>query len=385
MTWCRSRLPMRRRFLPRLVLLALVASAGILVDFTTHGEAAPRPARVLAVVQSLLGPTLEPLDARTLRPVSGGWSLPLGWSFSGGTKGPVALSPSGSRVAATTGLSGDGVVVVDVASGRVLWRYNGLGDTLGLYWLGGERLKVPGGAVLMAVTFDCASLGCGDEFTIVGQGDSVDFNDDDPVGALPEGVVMSFASAKVIIVYGQVDEEIGLKQMPLAAPHRLVVDVAHDRLFQISSAGIVAEVDHVATRPTVTYHRVELNGQPFQAVWAGAGKIALWGKDGLGTIDTRTWKTHAIAPGVTDVVATPFGLATWTNDPNDGLTVYRPDGSLRLGMGLEGKRVKAVYRAGEYLYVDANARHSVNLRTGTVTGPLRSNATIVEPEMVPLP
>src|SRR6516165_5782484 len=171
------------RLVLSLVLLATSAWAGILGAFTAHGEAAPRPARVLAVVQSSLGPTLKPLDARTLRPVSGGWSLPLGWSISGGTSGPVAFSPLGSRVAATTGLSADGVVVVDVASGRVLWRYNGLGDTLGLYWLGGERLKVPGGAVLMAVTFDCVSLGCGDEFTIVGQGMSVDYANDDLVGA----------------------------------------------------------------------------------------------------------------------------------------------------------------------------------------------------------
>jgi len=75
------------------------------------------------------------------------------------------------------------------------------------------------------------------------------------------------------------------------------------------------QIDHVANRWRISYHAVALNGQPFEATWAGAGKIALWGADGLGMIDTRSWTTQAVASGVTHAVATPLGLAAWGTDP----------------------------------------------------------------------
>jgi hypothetical protein len=79
------------------------------------------------------------------------------------------------------------------------------------------------------------------------------------------------------------------------------------------------------------------------------------GEDGLGTIDTRTWKTQAVARDVTDVVATPFGVAAWNKNSASGLTVYRPDGK-KLFHVLAGKRVSTALAVGEYLYADADAR-----------------------------
>jgi len=108
---------------------------------------------------------------------------------------------------------------------------------------------------------------------------------------------------------GNQDFAIDLPEMPKSAPFAVVADVARDRLFAISSAGLVAEIDHVAKTPSISYHSVDLNGQPFNATWAGYGKIALWGEDGLGMIDTRSWTTQAVAPNVTGAVATPLGLA----------------------------------------------------------------------------
>ena len=169
-----------------------------------------------------------------------------------------------------------------------------------------------------------------------------------------------------------------------ATPFRLVADVAHHRLFDVAATGTVAEIDNVGHRPHITYHTVGLNGRPFTAAWAGSGRIALWGQDGLGTIDTRTWTTHPIAGGVTGAVTTRYGIAAWTANPADGLTVYRPDGSPRLHV-LAGKAIRSAQAVGPYLYATVKARYSVDLRTGKVTGPLHTNATIIPPTLTLIP
>jgi hypothetical protein len=163
--------------------------------------------------------------------------------------------------------------------------------------------------------------------------------------------------------------------MPADAPFAVVGDVARSRVFAISSAGLVAEIDRVNElnpSPRVRYHSVDLNGRPFHAAWAGDGRIAVWGEDGLGTIDTRTWTTHAITGPVAGAITTPFGIAAWTDNPADGLTVYRPDGGQRLRV-LAGKRIKTASALGGYLYADTvgHARYSINFRTGKVTRTLR--------------
>src|SRR5262249_11130062 len=137
-------------------------------------------------------------------------------------------------------------------------------------------------------------------------------------------------------------------------------------------------------KPSISYHTVDLNGQAFTATWAGGGKVALWGNDGLGTIDTRRWTTKAVAPNVTGAVATPLGLAAWTANRADGLTVYRTDGSPRLHV-LAGKPITSVTTLGNYLYVTADGEYSVDLRSGKVYGPVAPRVVIVTPSFVPNP
>src|SRR5262249_46854417 len=368
------------------LLLPPAASPGVVRVRATQSDAAPQLPRVVAVVPSGTGWKLEPLDGRTLGPIPGAWSRAVRRGAS------VALSPSGSRVAVVG--QQYRVFIASTTTGRTLRNYREpVLDDIGFYWLGDANGNDSRGEpVIVAEGFDCSSGGCGPEVAVVGSGLADGFGMDFVVGAfMPEGLVFASDPTEVS-VYGSECPAgqsscgtyftIPLSKMPKEGPFGIVGDVAHDRVFELSSAGLVAEVDHIlARKPTVIYHRTELNGQPFQAIWAGAGKIALWGKDGLGTIDTRTWKTHAIAPGVTAAVATPYGIAAWTADPADGLTVYRPDGTLRFRV-LAGKTIKSVKAVGDYLYADADARYSLNLRTGRVLGPLRSSATIIEPDLV---
>jgi len=177
------------------------------------------------------------------------------------------------------------------------------------------------------------------------------------------------------------ETEITLSKMPPGAPFQVVADVAHGKVYVVSSAGLVATV--AGTK--VVYHRVPLNGKPFDAAWTGSGRIALWGEDGLGTIDTRTWKTSAIAPGVTGALATPYGIAAWTKAP-DGLGVYEADGTRRFQL-LQGRQITAATAVGTTLYADTTAktRYSVDLRSGKTTGPLPTSARIVTPSYVVIP
>jgi hypothetical protein len=298
---------------------------------------------------------------------------------------PAAVSPSGARVAIG---AGDTVLVLDTATGRIARKYHeeGAGD-LSLYWLGGDGTVGSAPELLLGVGFSCFSLGCGNEYTVIGSESSVGFDGYPEMEApLKGGLVFAFKPA-FVHGYGNDDIEIELTRMPRDAPFDVVSDVARDRAFAISSGGLVAEIQplfDVTRRPRTRYHRVDLNGRTFEAAWAGGGKIALWGEDGLGTIDTRTWKTRSVARDVTDAVATPLGLAAWNKNSADGLTVYRPDGKARF-RGLVGKRVSIAFAVGDYLYPDAdNARYSIDLRTGQVVGPLR-RARIIVPDLVSIP
>ena len=270
-------------------------------------------------------------------------------------------------------------MVLETATGRVVRTYGKWAKGgKRLYWLGGEGTERD--PEVLVAEIDCASRTiCGGQpFNIIdrrdpGSRESVFWGF--PTTALREGLVIqawqdrpSRGEPKRLLIYGPEfhqggDTKIPLPRMLPSAPFRVVADVAHSRLFAISSAGLVAEIDRIGDprrRERVRYHRVELNGRSFDAAWAGAGKLALWGNDGLGTIDTRTWKTHHIAPGVVGAVATPFGIAAW-GDPADGLTVYRPDGRMRLRV-LVGKRIASAQAVGGYLYVDTSARPTASTR-----------------------
>jgi hypothetical protein len=352
----------------------------------TSGDAALSPPAVIAIVPSAAGPRLKPLDARTLAPLRGGWSHAVGTqqsSASGKESAWAALSPSRSRIAFTG--RGGWVTVLDTASGRIVRKYGAdAGD--GLYWVGGDGTRNSADGVLIAALFGCWSLGCGLELTIPGTNLAI-AGISGRFATVSKGALVLAEGTTRLHIYGRaVEEVVELTRMPGHAPFRVVADIAHERLFAITSAGLVAEIDRIARTPRVRYHRVDLNGRPFEAAWAGSGQIALWGQDGLGAIDVRTWRTRAVASGVTGALATPYGLAAWADDSPDGLAVYRPDGTRRLRV-LVGKRVLAAVAVGDYLYahVGAGGRYSINLSTGKVAGPLPNDSTIVTPTLVAIP
>jgi hypothetical protein len=373
-----------------LQVAAVCATVGFLGG--TPGEAANSPPpRVIAVVPSAggAGSRLMPVDARTLAP------LPQGWSRAAGQYPSAALSPSGARVAISKGTDSS-ARVIDTTTGRIVHTYVDAPSLDSIFWLGGNALVGPSPALLIAEIFENKPFWSASIFSLFEGGDSLEFEGAAwPDTALEIGLV--FAFERSLLVYGAVPGRphqdlqitISLPRMPLRVPFGVVADVAHDRLFFISSAGLIAEIDRInerGRRPRVRYHDVDLNSRPFNAAWAGAGRIALWGADGLGTIDTRTWTTHAIAPNVTNAITTPFGIAAWTDNPADGLTVYRPQGKPRL-RALVGERIKAVRTVGSFVYADTDgdARYSIDLRTGKVVRTLRPDATILVPNIVAIP
>ena len=322
------------------------------------------------------------VDARTLRPLRGGWSRAVGTDVS------MALSPSGTRIAVAGPYTYP--LVLDTATGRVLRQYRLGGNGGDLYWLGGDDPWARD-ALLVTVDFGCESSGCEWGIKTIGRADDDGFDGDNGgLGpALKGGLVFEEGE---LYVFGRKGFAltIPLRKLPTSAPVQVVADVARDRLFAVSSAGVVAKIEHVTHKPRVSYHRVDLNGGKFGAAWAGADKIALWGADGLGTIDTRTWKTRAIAQGVESVVATRPGIAAWSKNLN-GLTVYSPGGARRFHV-LEGQPILNAQAVGEYLYVSTaftqdipTTRYSVNLRTGKVVGPLHRPGWIATPTLVPIP
>ena len=346
-------------------------------------EATPAPQRVIGVATTPGGSRLSIFDARTLAPVSGGWSRAVRKYV------PAALSPSRTRVAAV--VPNGGIRILDAATGRHIRWVREPGDSSeGLFWLGGDGTKGSHRELLIAESFGCHSQGCGTEYSVCGTGYADSFNAS-PVStaALTEGLVFAFDPTEVYL-YGSDDYfgkansysyfGIGLARLPKDAPFKVVSDALRHRVFVVSSAGLVAQIENVARKCKVTYHRVPLNGRSFKAAWAGGNRIALLGESGLGTINVGNWTTHHIAPAVTGTVATKFGLAAWTSNPADGVTLYRPDGRMMWRL-LEGKAVRSAVTVGDYLYVDADARYSVNLQTGAVFGPVASDVTIVTPDL----
>jgi hypothetical protein len=286
---------------------------------------------------------LEPVDPRTLAPLPEAWSVPVP------VPGPATLSPSGKKVAVQTQFPAGPVIVVDTATGRVEHTYAVGGDTsTGLYWFDSNEAR----PLILAVGFGCGSTGvdsCGAELSVLPSGDTADYGDTHLGPALKDGIVLIFPDPTSLDVYHDDthDIPIDLPRMPPSAPFAVVTDVARDRLFAISSGGLVAEIDDVGSNhSSISYHTVDLNGQP----------------------------------AVTGAVATPLGLAAWTSDPADGLSVYRSDGSRRLQL-LVGKPIRAVRAFSDFLYVNADGQYSVDLRTGEVFGPLANRATVVTPTL----
>jgi DNA-binding beta-propeller fold protein YncE len=127
----------------------------------------------------------------------------------------------------------------------------------------------------------------------------------------------------------------------------------------------------------------ELGGGDFEAAWAGNDRIAVWGANGLGVIDTRGWTTSSLAPAATGAAATRYGIVAWNANAADGATVFARDGR-RLHV-LTGKTVRHVAAFGRYAYARvAASQYSVDLTTGRVRR-IRADAAVEIPSLVSLP
>jgi hypothetical protein len=270
--------------------------------------------------------------------------------------------------------------VFDARSGRRLAQLEPYGADTRLYWLGSESWRR---AELVLVEDPvCFSGGCGVEFRPIASTNAPLDAEVSVQAALPAGLLAVFAADHApgvagLFVYPE-ERDLPLKGMP-ASPTVVVADAQRDRAFVVSSGGVVARVDRIGRSPRVTYHRVALDGSPFEAAWAGGDRIALWGEHGLGTIDVRTWETNAIASGIDHALATPYGILGWGAD--GGLAAYRPHGGLRFRV-LVGLRVRSVVALGRYAYVRAGRRYTVDLETGRVLGRAQENVELAQPSYV---
>ena len=232
------------------------------------------------------------------------------------------------------------------------------------------------------------------------------FADSPPQAVTPHGMLVWIDNSLMLVQtrIRRVADFLKPKALHSSMFGMVVVDVLHDRAFVISRDGTVAQVDRISTTPRHTTHHVDLNGRDFRAAWAGQGKIAVWGQDGLGTIDTRTWTTQSIdaepkslPTETSSVISTPYGIVSWAYDA-PGVRVYRPDGSLRFTV-LADENIKALYDnrgkpvpgsvppvvVGRYLYIVGNQRTTIDLAAGRVVGPARLDAKLAAPSYVPIP
>lgn len=365
---------MARLLAAALACLALACAAG------ATPAATPPPLVGVVQVGSLFA--LRPLDPRTLAPLPGSWSQPVA------RNAELVRSPLGTGVLTE---NRGRAIVVDTRTGRVVHRFaEGIAESW-VYWLGGELPvgRRDGPRLVAEMSSVCWSTGCGNAYSVIGSG-AREHVAADTVAVLRRRLVIATGGGDL----GTLEPpqtlsgafrvaDIRVPGLPRSSPVRVVADVANDRLYAISSAGTVARVDNASGRPSVSYHRVELNGRAFSAEWAGGSRIALWGPDGLGTIDTRSWTTKAVAQAAVGVVATPYGLVTWTGG-RSGVTIYRADGTRRFTT-MPAAIVRSAEAVGRYLYVVAGRRYAVDLVTGRVVGRVRRDARIAQPSFLALP
>ena len=172
-----------------------------------------------------------------------------------------------------------------------------------------------------------------------------------------------------------------------AVPVAIAVDAHRDRLFVVSATGSIAVVS--LRNRHLEYHSAALPAEvsrsdSFSAAWVGAGHLAIWGPSGLTLIDTSDWTARLVDPAATDAAVAPSAVVAWNRKAPTGITVYAPDGSVRF-RALAGHTVLGVGVSARYAYINGGGRFSVDLHNGRVTGPLRSRAKLVLPDLLDLP
>jgi hypothetical protein len=301
---------MLRAGIRRLVWTAATASAAALCAASAPAGATSGPP-VVGVVKSGAAWVLRPLDAKTLQPLEGTWSRRVDRDAG------LVRSPLGTGVA----VNGARTLFVDSRTGRPLRSQTGTSSDAALSWFGGERFGRSGKARVLADFWEAGSLGYWVTYVDLASGGET-FLDDEPWEVFPEGLVVWEEDTLAVVTGVGSDGFTGWRTLLTGSRYaQSAADIVHDRLYLLRRDGTIAEIDDVGGRPRVTYHHVDLNGKPFQAAWAGHGRIAIWGDDGLGTIDTRTWTTHALAEDVHAALMTRYGIVGWTEDVVGGVSV----------------------------------------------------------------
>jgi hypothetical protein len=194
------------------------------------------------------------------------------------------LCPTCERGVAVNGAR---TLFVDSRTGRQLRSLTGTAPDAALYWFGGERFGRRGGARILADYWEAGSFGNWVTYSDLESGGET-WLEDEAWEVFPEGLVVWDED-----VLGLVDGigTYGFSWTTLPGDQRhyaqSAADISHDRLYMLARDGTVAQIDHVGQRPKVSYHHVDLNGKPFEAAWAGHGRIAVWGADGLSARSTR--------------------------------------------------------------------------------------------------
>lgn len=359
----------------RTAAIKLVALAGAFaaITFVANASGAERAGRTTSVqppaTVALVGTGTRTafmrVDPSTLEPLPGFGRVRLP------PHAVFDLSADSTRIAIATPQQ---TVIADTASGRILGRERneGYDVSYGLYWVGRHRNALPQAIAVGESKFGYEYT----TMTIRGSHGSIDTGLW-PAAALRGALVLlgeNRPGEGAVTYYGRGGHPTVLLEDPPTETTRVVADVAGDRVFVVYSAGTVAQVDH-----GVTYHAVPLNDRAFDAVWAGRGQIAVWGLDGLGTIDTRTWSTRSLAPAARGAVPTRFGLVSWHGA--DGLSVYARDGQRRLHV-LKGNEVHDVSALARYAYAHVGSKQfAIDLKNGRIR-PIRSDAIVVVPTLV---
>jgi hypothetical protein len=386
---------MVRRQTARWLLGGYAVAVLLLTGVTAAGSSARAP------LIGLSGSKLVPLDPRTLERLPS--PRPLYVGPLGGRIPRLVLSPDASRLAVLrlNDLFGGGYTftVVERMRLRVLRRFSPDGVSLpgawDVAWSKGRSFNFISNQNLNAagVFGWCAHLD-------VGEGDEF------PSGVAartPDGLVVltgaCFGGSSLLLtsfppIKTDLEIEVALDPATFAS---MAVDAHRNRVFLVSSTGVVAVVSLRTRR--VQYHSVVLPGEiggdvsgddawkvrwADRAAWAGAGRLAVWGPSGLTLIDTRDWSARLVDQTATDVAVAPNSVVSWSRKAATGLTVYAPDGSVRF-RALAGRTVLGVGVSARYAYLTGGGRFSVDLRSGRVTGPLRSRATLVLPNLLDLP
>jgi hypothetical protein len=334
----------------------------------------------------LTGGRLVALNPRTLTPLSS--PRPLALSVHGSPL--LALSPDGRRLAVVPrGNNSDDLIVVDRLRLRVVRTVRPdealLGDWDVAWGTGGSIILVKSESLERGPVFGrCIPA-------VIGGGTDISAG---VATRTADGVVFLFGGScgggdLVLWPYtsdAEFEVDLALTLDP-ATPVAIAVDAHRRRVFLISSTGAIAVVGLRTNR--AEYHSVKLpaeidGGDTYRAAWAGNGHIAFWGPSGLTLIDSRTWTTHLLDPAATDVAVAPNALLAWNQKAATGITVYKPDGSLRYRL-LPQQTVRGVRTSPRYAYITSQGCFSVDLHTGQVTGPLTSRTRLVLPDVLELP